>query len=61
MDFTQDKKMAQMKANPTRKSLPKLSLELHTMPKPETGHFKKWLVLGVLAFALIVLMILFLI
>lgn len=61
MDFVQDKKMAQMKTSPMRKALPKLSIELHTMPKPETGHFKKWLVLGVLAFALIVLVILFLI
>jgi hypothetical protein len=61
MDFIQDKKTAPIKTFVPKKALPKLSIELHTMPKPETGHFKKWLVLGLAAFVLIILMVLFLI
>ena len=37
----------------------KLSLGLHTMPKTETGHFQKWLVLALLIFVFIVLLVLF--
>ncbi len=40
----------QGKANPKR-----LSLNLHTMPKTETGHFQKWLFLAVLIFILIII------
>jgi hypothetical protein len=43
-----------------KKKQPKrLSLNLHTMPKTETGHFQKWLVLGFLIFVLIILLVLF--
>lgn len=58
MDFSQDKKVAQEKLNPVKRTLPKLSIGLHTMPKTETGHFQKWLVLGLAAFVLIVIVIL---
>ena len=37
------------------KSLPRLSLNLHTMPQTADGHFKKWLVLASLVFALMIL------
>jgi len=50
------------KPRPTRpstltnpKTLPRLSLNLHTMPQTADGHFKKWLILGTLIFALMVL------
>ncbi len=36
----------------------RLSLDLHIMPKTETGHFQKWLVLAGLIFVLIILMVL---
>lgn len=39
----------------------RLSLDIHTMPKTETGHFQKWLVLSFLVFILIILGILFLV
>lgn len=32
------------------KSLPRLSLSLHTMPQTSTSHFRKWLLLGLLIF-----------
>ena len=35
--------------------LPNLSLSLHTMPQTSTGHFKKWLVLGLIIFGLMVI------
>lgn len=60
MLFRQDKKkkldsgLNSKKSNPSR-----LSLDLHTMPKTETGHFQKWLVLAGLIFVLIILVILF--
>jgi len=44
----------------SKKSSPnRLSLDLHTMPKTETGHFQKWLVLAGLIFVLIILAVLF--
>jgi len=49
-----DKDLEQTKNNPKR-----LSLGLHTMPKTETGHFQKWLILAFLIFVLIILSILF--
>jgi hypothetical protein len=33
-------------ASKAPKSLPRLSLNLHTMPPTESGHWTKWLVLG---------------
>jgi len=39
---------------------PRLSLSLHTMPQTSTGHFKKWLVLGILTFGLIIIVALIL-
>lgn len=42
-----------------KKETAKLSLDLHTMPKTETGHFQKWLVLGFLIFVLIIIAVLF--
>ncbi len=44
-----------------KKQPKKISLDLHTMPKTETGHFQKWLVLGFLVFILIILLVLILI
>ncbi|MFA5753754.1 MAG: hypothetical protein WC905_00110 [Patescibacteria group bacterium] len=38
-----------------RTPLPRLSLSLHTMPQTSTGHFKKWLVLGLIIFGLMVI------
>jgi hypothetical protein len=35
--------------------LPRLSLSLHTMPQTSTGHFQKWLVLGLIIFGLMVI------
>lgn len=49
----------QNKAN--KKKPNNLSLNIHIMPKTETGHFKKWLVLSFLVFILIIIGILFLI
>jgi len=37
------------------KPLPPLSLNLHTMPQTADSHFKKWLVLGLLIFILMIL------
>lgn len=46
---------------PVAKKKPKhMSLDIHIMPKTETGHFKKWLVLSFLVFILIIIGILFL-
>lgn len=42
-----------------KKQAQKISLNLHTMPKTETGHFQKWLVLALLIFILIILGVLF--
>ena len=39
-----------------RETPPKLSLGLHTMPQTATGHFKKWLVLALLIFGVIILL-----
>ncbi|MFA4999948.1 MAG: hypothetical protein WC545_01135 [Patescibacteria group bacterium] len=33
----------------------RLSLKLHTMPRTSDSHFKKWLILGILMAALMVL------
>ncbi len=40
---------------PNAKSLPRLSLSLHTMPQTSTSHFRKWLLLGILIFCLFAL------
>jgi hypothetical protein len=37
------------------KPLPRLSLSLHTMPQTADSHFKKWLILGLLIFILMIL------
>lgn len=47
-------------AKANKKQPIRLSLDIHTMPKTETGHFQKWLVLSFLVFVLIILTILFL-
>lgn len=53
------KKNFEGEINQRKASPKKLSLDLHTMPKTETGHFQKWLVLALLIFVLIVLGLLF--
>ncbi|MFA5024366.1 MAG: hypothetical protein WC523_05385 [Patescibacteria group bacterium] len=40
--------------------LPHLSLNLHIMPQTSTGHFKKWLVLGMVVFGIIIIIALIL-
>ncbi len=42
------------------KSLPRLSLNLHTMPQTSRHHWQRWLVLGILILALVVLVAYFL-
>ncbi|HBA36573.1 TPA: hypothetical protein DCZ15_01710 [Candidatus Falkowbacteria bacterium] len=37
------------------KTQPRLSLSLHTMPQTADNHFKKWLILGLLVFGLMVI------
>jgi len=37
------------------KSSPRLSLNLHTMPATENGHWTKWLILGLAIVAVIAL------
>jgi hypothetical protein len=62
MNSELDKKTSSARsAGLSKKSLPHLSLGLHTMPKTETGHFQKWLVLGLAIFVLIILTIVFII
>ena len=39
----------------TKQAMPRLSLNLHTMPQTADSHFKKWLFLGLLIFGLMVL------
>jgi hypothetical protein len=34
---------------------PRLSLNLHTMPQTVTGHWKKWLVLGLIILGILAL------
>jgi len=36
-------------------SRPPISLNLHTMPQTATGHFKKWLVLSLIIFGLLII------
>jgi len=60
MFFKQDKEKNINPGLNSNKSKPSnLSLDLHTMPKTETGHFQKWLVLAGLIFILMILMVLF--
>ncbi len=60
MLFKQDgKKKIGSGSSDHKKSPNRLSLDLHTMPKTETGHFQKWLFLAGLIFVLIILVILF--
>ncbi|MBN2854007.1 hypothetical protein JXK06_00515 [Patescibacteria group bacterium] len=62
MLFKQDgKKKNSLGASNKKHSLSpsRLSLDLHTMPKTETGHFHKWLILAGLIFVLIILTVLF--
>lgn len=37
------------------KTMPHLSLNLHTMPQTSTGYFKKWLILGISIFVFILI------
>ncbi len=39
----------------SKKSAPRLSLNLHTMPQTAPSHFRKWLFLGLLIFIIMVL------
>jgi len=39
----------------SKKSVPRLSLSLHTMPRTSSGRFRKWLFLGLLIFAIMIL------
>jgi hypothetical protein len=41
------------------KTLPRLSLDLHTMPQTDNSHFKKWLFLALLIFGLLVIAAIF--
>jgi hypothetical protein len=60
MEFSSDKKTSPSRLGAlNKKPLPRLSLDLHTMPKTETGHFQKWLVLGLAIFILIILAVIF--
>jgi len=38
-----------------KQTLPRLSLNLHTMPQTADSHFKKWLFLALLIFGLMML------
>lgn len=59
MEFNQNKKISTAFKNVSEeRRIPKISLGLHVMPKTETGHFRQWLVLGLTAFVLIVVIIL---
>jgi len=42
-------------ASQASKSLPRLSLNLHTMPATESGHWTKWLFLGLGIFGIVAL------
>jgi hypothetical protein len=56
--------ISQDKYNPTRprtgilsglKAMPRLSLNLHTMPQTSTSYFKKWLILGISIFVFMII------
>jgi len=55
METTDNKLRPRPTAARVAKSWPRLSLNLHTMPQTDGGHWQKWLLLGILILGLIVL------
>lgn len=49
------KSSARSRSFNSKQVMPRLSLNLHTMPQTADSHFKKWLFLGLLIFGLMVL------
>ena len=58
MNFKKDKNNISI-GRKTKTAPKRLSLGLHIMPKTEHRYFQKWLLLAVLIFALMVLLVLF--
>jgi len=42
---------------PNQKTMPHLSLNLHTMPQTSNSYFKKWLILGISIFIFMVIIV----
>lgn len=60
MSLSISEKEIEKKLKDDKKKQKKMSLNIHIMPKTETSHFQKWLVLSFLVFILIIIGILFL-
>lgn len=56
---TNNQTRSRLDASRSAKPLPRLSLSLHTMPSQDEAGWKKWLVLGLLAFLAIALALYF--